>query len=93
MNTLDLSTCPHCGQKNFPLVSLERVEAYTNIMLEGDPLTGFEARWGGSYDTNWDSSVPVCYMCLACGPELPEAYAAALDILLDNTREAKEQET
>ena len=37
MTTPDLSVCPNCGERDFPLVSIERVEAYAPIEREGSP--------------------------------------------------------
>ncbi len=86
MTTPNLSVCPHCGRKDFPLASRERLEADSHITLDGDPDTGFTAEWGGYTEVRWDSSVTLFYDCQACGKTLPDDYAAALDALLGNER-------
>lgn len=89
MTTPDLSVCPNCGERDFPLVSIERVEAYAPIEREGSPERGFTARWSGMAEStfNWDYSVTLDYRCQSCRTELPEEHAALLDRLLDNHRE------
>lgn len=87
MTTLNLTVCPHCGRADFPLRSLERVEAYAQIAVDGDMATGFSAKWDGQTEFDWDSSTTLAYLCEACGATLPEDYAVLLDTLLANTRE------
>lgn len=82
----DLGRCPACGQVDFPLASLERVEAFAGIDLTGDTLAGFTAAWRGTDEACWDTAATLAYLCRACGAELPEAYAVALDRLLANRR-------
>jgi len=88
MTTPNLSVCPHCGREDFPLASRESLEADTHITLGGDATTGFTAAWGGYTDVDWDSSATLFYLCQACGKTLPDDYAAALDALLGNERQA-----
>lgn len=87
MTTPDLAVCPHCGREDFPLASLERLEADSHITIDRAPDTGFTAEWGGYTEVRWDSSVTLYYVCQSCGAQLPEDYAALLDQLLGNRRE------
>ncbi len=82
----DLRHCPACGQADFPLAALERVEAFAPVEIAGDARAGFTARWGGTSEVNWDTSLTLAYACRACGSELPEPHAVALDYLLTNRR-------
>jgi hypothetical protein len=68
------------------LAARERLEAFAQITLDGDPRSGFTAAWDGHSEVNWDSSRTLAYACQECGHDLPEEYAAALDRLLGNTR-------
>lgn len=86
MTTPNLSVCPHCGREDFPLASRERLEADSDITLDGDATIGFTAEWGGNSEVDWDSSRTRSYHCQACGKTLPDDYAAALDALLGNER-------
>ena len=89
MSVPNLRRCPSCGVEDFRLASIERIEAYAPIDVEGDTATGFTAKWSGMADStfNWDSAVTLAYACRECGTELPEEYAVLLDTLLTNTRE------
>ncbi len=83
----DLTICPNCGTPGFRLASEERVYGYASIVLEGTPVTGFTAEWGGETDMDWNSSTTMVYLCRDCDSVLPEWYAILLDGLLDNLRE------
>ncbi len=88
MTMPNLSVCPHCGRKDFPLAARERLEADSHITIDQDRDGTFTAEWGGYTEVDWDSSRTISYQCQECDGTLPEDYSAALNALLGNERQA-----